>query len=120
MPTRAMLFITSMVFSLMACATTHQDDIVLAVENRKDNDGKVIILSGTLRESNGYYNLFSKNGQECVGVLLTDGQKEDYKSLVGRRVTLTGTLEAEGCGRDGICVEHICGPTIMTRITASR
>ncbi|MBB5986633.1 hypothetical protein [Sphingobium lignivorans] len=115
-----MLFITSMVFSLMACAATHQDDVVVAVEHRKDNDGKVIILSGTLRERNGYYNLFSRNNQECVGILITDSQKEDFKSLVGKRVTLTGTLEAEGCGRDGICVEHLCGPTIMTGVTVSR
>lgn len=115
-----MLLITSMVFSLVACAATRHDDVILVVEHRKDNDGKVISLSGTLRERSGYYNLFSINGRECVGVLLTDSQKDDYKYLVGRRVTLTGTLEAEGCGRDGICVEHLCGPAIMTSVTVSR
>lgn len=105
---------------LASCAATLQDPVVAVVKGSKENDGKFISLAGVLREKNGFFNLFSKDGEECVGVLLTDQQRNDYRASAGKRVTLTGTLEAEGCGRDGICVEHLCGPTILTNITALR
>lgn len=118
MKKRAILLVSTV--SLISCAVTMQDSVVDTVSRSRQNDGKSITVSGLLREKNGYYNLFSKNNEECVGVLLTDQQKKEFRSSAGKRVALTGTLEAEGCGRDGICVEHLCGPTIMTNITTLR
>lgn len=118
MTKKAILLVSIM--SLISCASTLQDSVVDTVSRSKQNDGKSITVSGFFREKNGYYNLFSKDNDECIGVLLTDQQKNEFRSRSGKRVTITGTLEAEGCGRDGICVEHLCGPTIMTNITALR
>lgn len=106
--------------SLLSCTTPHHDDVVKAILNRIDNDGNSIVVSGILRRSSSYYNLFSSDGRECIGILLTDRQMSEYSSIVNHRVTVAGTLEAEGCGREGICVEHLCGPTIMTGVTISR
>lgn len=105
---------------LVSCVSSHGDPVVLAVTNRAGNNGRLIMVSGTFRERNGYYNLFSSDGQECIGILTTDRQKIDYRSFVGQKVSVVGILQAEGCGREGICVEHLCGPTIMTGVTISR
>lgn len=105
---------------LASCTASHRDDVRLAMANRNNNDGKLVTVSGMLRERSGYYNLFSSDGQECIGVLLTDSQKLNYRSFSGQKVKVAGTLKSEGCGREGICVEHLCGPTIMTGVTVSR
>lgn len=120
MTKRVMSLVSLATLLLVSCAATLQDEVVSAVARSKENNGKTITISGILKERNGYYNLFSRNGNECVGILLNDQQREEYSPRAGKRVTITGTLEAEGCGRDGICVEHLCGPTIMTSITILR
>lgn len=105
--------------ALSSCATDHRDDVYSAVQARNANDGKSITISGLLKTNSGYYNLFSSDQKECIGLLLTDSQRQAYEGLAGQKVVVTGKLDAEGCGRDGICVEHICGPTILTDVSVS-
>ena len=119
MNARATLFSAALGFSLVACATALNDEVVSAVERRAEHNGRTVTLSGELRERKGFYNLHSRDGQECIGLLLTDQQRVEYRSSVGRRVTLTGTLEAEGCGGNNMCVEHLCAPTILTGVSAA-
>lgn len=105
--------------ALSSCVTGGRDDVYSAIEERAENDGKSVTVRGLLKTNSGYYNLFSSNGKECIGLLLTDSQRQSYKGLVDQKVVVTGNLDAEGCGRDGICVEHICGPTILTDVSVS-
>lgn len=102
-----------------SCATDKQDQVYSVVNARSDNDGKTLTVSGLLKVDNGYYNLFSRDQKECIGLLLTDSQRESYRSLINRRVAATGKFSAEGCGRAGICVEHICGPAILTDVAVA-
>ena len=114
------LYVACMVSLLFSCAGGRPDNISNIIANRALYNNKVVTVSGILREKNRYYNLFSGYKRECIGLLLTDGQKEAYKTNNNRRVMVSGTLRSEGCGREGICVEHLCGPTIMTGVTISR
>lgn len=113
------LFVSLLVFLLSACSTPPKDEVIEMLDRRLDNDGKTVTVTGILGVYRIYYNLYSKDGQRCIGLLLSDDQRVEYKSSVGKRVTLTGTLEAEGCGRDGICMDSLCSPTIMTHVTKS-
>lgn len=105
--------------TLSSCVTDSRDSVYSAIEERSENDGKPITVHGLLKTNSGYYNLFSRDGKECIGLLLTDNQRQSYKGFADQKVMVTGKLDAEGCGRDGICVEHICGPTILTDVSVS-
>lgn len=105
---------------LFTSCIASRDDVTHTMEHRNNYNEKTISISGVMRENSGFYNLFSNDRQECIGLLLTDSQRLEYKSYVGHRVTVAGILKAEGCGREGICVEHLCSPTIMTGVTVSR
>lgn len=102
-----------------SCAQGGLDDVYSIMSVRADRDGEKVVLKGFLKVNSGYYNLFSGDQKECIGLLLTDAQRESYKGLAGQRVAATGTFEAEGCGRNGICVEHMCGPAILTNVTVA-
>lgn len=104
---------------LVSCTTGHTDEVYSAIESRFVNDGKIITVQGILQFNSGYYNIFSEDRKECIGLLLTDRQRQSYKELIDRKAVVTGKLDAEGCGRDGICVEHICGPTILKEASIS-
>lgn len=120
MVARKALLTASVAGFLVSCVSSHRDDVIRTMANRIENNGKSVTVSGILRERGGYYNLFSNDGKECIGILLTDRQRREYRRFADHRVTVAGTLEAEGCGREGICVERLCGPTIMTGVTVSR
>lgn len=104
---------------LLSCASSKSNNVKMVVESRNQYSNKIVSISGILRERNSFYNLFSNDSQECIGVMLTDSQKELYKNMNGRNVAVRGILKPEGCGREGICVEHLCGPTIVTDVTVS-
>ena len=114
-----LLVVASLSLATSSCAHDGLDDVYSIMSARAERDGQNVSLRGVLKINNGYYNLFSKDQQECVGLLLTNNQRERFKELAGQQVAVTGTFEAEGCGRDGICVEHICGPAILTNVTVS-
>ena len=105
-------------FLVVSCVSG-ADDVYSAIEKRAAQDGETVTVGGTLKTTNGYFNLFSRDQRECIGLLLTDAQREEYRTYVGKRIQARGQLEAEGCGREGICVEHLCGPTILTKVTLS-
>lgn len=84
-------------------------------------DRTVVSVRGTLSVAeHGLINLHSRNKDECVGLLLTQADMDKYASWDRRDVLVTGTLESEGCGRDGFCDEHLCGPAILTGVTIRR
>jgi hypothetical protein len=58
-------------------------------------------------------NLYSSDRQQCIGLLVTTAQQPRYRQRSGQSVSLSGRLQAQGCGRDGICDEHLCGPAIL-------
>lgn len=102
-----------------SCASDGPDEVYSAISARLTNDGKLLSVHGLLKTNAGYYNLYSQNQKECVGLLLTDSQREKYTNLIGQQVVVRGTFKSEGCGREGICVEHICGPAIFTDVIIS-
>jgi len=117
--TKTTLMVIMVGVTLSSCVTDGRDDVYSAIEGRVENDGKSLTLRGLLKTNSGFYNLFSSDRKECIGLLLTDSQRQSYEALVDQKVVVTGNLDAEGCGRDGICVEHICGPTILTDVSVS-
>lgn len=104
---------------LFSCASPKANNVKKTVENIDQYRDKTVSISGILRECNNFYNLFSNDLQECIGVMLTDSQKKLYKNVGDQNVTVRGIMKPQGCGHDGICVEHLCGPTIITDVTVS-
>lgn len=102
--------------ALTSCITNLRDEVHSTIESQTENDGQIVTIQGFLKTNNNYYNLFSGDGKVCIGLLLTDTQRQRFQRLVDKRVFVKGRLDAEGCGRRGICVEHICGPTILTDV----
>lgn len=103
--------------SVAGCFSLNSDGVIGALKDRDRLDGTKVSIVGRLKSSHGYFNIFSKDGKECIGLLMTDEQRIASKALDGRFVTVTGTFESEGCGKKGFCVEHICSPDILEKIT---
>jgi hypothetical protein len=83
-------------------------------------DRTVVNVRGILSvDEHGLINLYSGDRDVCVGLLLTRAQLARYSTWHGSRALVTGTFESEGCGRDGFCDEHLCGPAILTGVTIS-
>jgi hypothetical protein len=80
---------------------------------RQAVDGHVVTVRGILGTRHGLFNLYSRDRQHCVGLLVTDAQRLRYVGFDGRPVEATGRMMAEGCGRNGICDEHLCGPAVL-------
>jgi hypothetical protein len=73
-----------------------------------------VTVHGRLQvQEHGLVNLYTANRQLCVGLLVTNRDRPHYRARQGRIVTVSGRLQAEGCGREGICDEHLCGPAIL-------
>ena len=104
---------------IQACATQSPDPVRELVSERVSRDGTVVELSGILRSNHGLLNLYARNGRTCVGLLMRNEEIARYQSLAGRMITLSGTLHAEGCGRDGICDEDLCGPAVLGDVRVS-
>lgn len=106
--------------AVSACQNTDRDPVVDLVKESSINNGQVVSVVGILRANKGYFNLHSKRGDECVGLQVAEDDVDEFKGLVGKSVNIQGRFEAEGCGRDGICVEHLCGPAIIARAQLER
>jgi hypothetical protein len=83
---------------------------------RQAVDGQVVTVRGILSARHGLLNLYSRDRQQCVGLLVTDADRLRYAGLDGRPVQATGRMMAEGCGRNGICDERLCGPAVLRDI----
>jgi hypothetical protein len=111
----APLLIVTGILSLHACSSV-SDTVGITLANRVANDGQRVLVAGRLRIHGGYYSLHSRNPNECVGLLLTDRQRQDYEMLDGKTVQANGTFELEGCGYKGVCNHNICSPDILTHV----
>lgn len=103
--------------ALTSCAPTEASTVRQLVESGALT-GQALTVSGVLKIDHGYYNLHSPDHARCVGLLLTNDQRARYGSLEGARVTVAGRFDAEGCGRNGLCVEDLCGPAVLTDISS--
>jgi len=99
---------------LVGCTATRPGLSVPAlVAAAAAQDGTRVTVHGRLHLTHGLINLYSRNRRLCVGLLVPINQVERFRRLAGREVTVSGRVQAEGCGREGICDEHLCGPAIL-------
>lgn len=113
MITRNLVVLVFTLFIATACAS---DALSMLLRDRHAHDGEIVRATGTLRNVNGLFNLYTSHRQECLGLLFTDADRERYRTWDGRRVTVSGLMQAEGCGREGVCDGRLCGPAILRRV----
>ena len=87
--------------------------------NRHALDGSHVEVQGILEVDHGYVNLMARNRQECVGLVTYVEDRARYVALNDHRVAASGIMDAEGCGRNGMCSEHFCGPAILRQVTVT-
>jgi hypothetical protein len=87
------------------------------VQNRAARNGQQVQLTGLLLVSHRFANLYAQNRRLCIGLIFRAPDENRRQALHGRAVRVSGTVQAEGCGRDGICDERLCGPAILTDVT---
>lgn len=103
--------------ALMSACVTSSDPVSDLVRNRASRDGQRVQVTGLFLVSHRYANLYAQNRRLCIGLVLrapSDGRRQ---ALHGRRVRVSGTVQAEGCGRNGFCDERLCGPAILQDVT---
>jgi hypothetical protein len=104
---------------LASCAASSIDPVSALLAERQERDGQRVNVEGVIGiDQHGLANLYSRDRGECVGLLITDQQRRHLASLEGRIAVVSGVIRAEGCGRDSFCDEHLCGPAILTDMTA--
>lgn len=79
-------------------------------------DGQELEVQGVVGSWHRGVNLYSPDRDACIGLLATEAEVLRFRALEGKRATVHGTLEAEGCGRDDICDEHLCGPAVLSSV----
>jgi hypothetical protein len=103
---------------VISCASAGRHasvDTVLA--SATHYDGKRITVRGVLSSRHGLLNLFTRRAEQCLGLILTPAERVALTRYVEREISLIGIFHAEGCGRDGICDEHLCGPGVLTHVS---
>lgn len=93
------------------------DSVRRLLAQRESLDGQRVQVRGVLGVDRGIVNLFSADRNNCLGLLTYTRDLDRYIALDGQRVIASGTLDAEGCGRRGVCVERMCGPAILRDVT---
>ena len=119
-PVAAVAFLVGASCASTAADTRVADSVQILVRERVARDGMTVQAEGVLRSSHGLLNLYSHDLQVCIGLPMRNFELERFRQLEGQRVSVSGTLHAEGCGRDGICDEHLCGPAILRDVAISR
>jgi hypothetical protein len=106
----------AIIVALSGCATNSSESISVrrAVSAAGEHDGQLVRIKGTVVSWHNGINLHSHDGRECIGILASETSIARFRAFEGRGVTLSGRLEAEGCGRKGICDEHVCGPSVLS------
>ncbi|WP_126174528.1 hypothetical protein [Altericroceibacterium xinjiangense] len=79
-------------------------------------NGQEVQVHGVIGSWHGGVNLFSPNRHECIGLLAAQTEVLRLRAFEGKRISVRGRLEAQGCGRDGICDEHLCGPAVLSSV----
>ena len=75
---------------------------------------RAVTVHGRVRvQEHGLVNLYAADRQQCIGLLVTDRDRPNYRERKGRIVSVIGRLHAQGCGREGLCDDHLCGPAIL-------
>lgn len=106
--------------AIASCAAGSAFSVHRLLSERQAHQAMRVSVVGVLGLRHGLVNLFSRNGRECIGLLTHVEDRGSYSALNGQTVLVSGILEAEGCGRNGICDEHLCGPAILRDVTVSR
>lgn len=102
----------------LLCASSVQNNTVQTLSaDPYAIDGNEVRVTGIVVMQHGLANLYSEDRQECVGLLITDGQRPMFAAQDNQTVDVIGTMWAEGCGREGICDEHLCGPAVLRDVS---
>jgi hypothetical protein len=108
----------ALVIGVAGCATTSSTSLPVerAVREASQRNGQLVQVEGFVGSWHNGVNLFSPSRRECIGLLVRDTDVVRFRAIDGRRVTVRGKLEAQGCGYDGICDEHLCGPAVLSLV----
>ena len=108
------LLLAATLLTLSACASAMKGQSVpVLLANAAAQDGTRVTVHGRLIADHGFINLYSPDRRQCLGLLVFEESKRLYLHRDHRVVTVEGRLQAEGCGREGMCVEQLCGPAIL-------
>lgn len=87
-----------------------------AVSEAELRNSQVVQVHGVIGSWHSGVNLLSPSRRECIGLLSAQTDLTRLRAYEGQRVTVSGTLQAQGCGREGICDEHLCGPAVLSSV----
>jgi hypothetical protein len=107
------------VAAVASCTTASEYTVRTLIQERSAKDGTYVTVRGVLGLRHGLVNLFSHDREECIGLLTYVDEGARYSRLDGRTVVASGTLQSEGCGREGFCDEHLCGPAILRNVSVT-
>jgi hypothetical protein len=84
-------------------------------------DGRQVQISGIVFMKEDSRNVVSSRNADnnfCVGLLVTETEFQALKRFDGKRATVTGLFDKEGCGGLTICHDS-CGPYAMSDLVIS-
>lgn len=84
-------------------------------------DGRQVQTSGIVFMNEDSREVVSSRDPDknfCVGLLVTEAEFQALKRYDGKRATVTGLFDKEGCGGLTICHDS-CGPYAMSRLKIS-
>jgi hypothetical protein len=121
MQLKSIYLVAAAVLGSCAAGSARTDDPLSGLlAQRQALDGQEVQAHGVFRVKQGFANLHSRDGRQCVGLLTHTVAPGDMTSLDGRQVRVSGRLMAEGCPKGGACSEHLCGPAIIYNARVER
>ena len=109
--------LAAIVTSLIGCAYASGYDVRTIVQQATIYDGRTITVRGVIVRHDLFLNLYSRDRQVCIGLLVSNDLRESLYQYEGETIAVSGRLHAQGCGRDAMCVEHLCGPAVLRDVT---
>lgn len=106
----------SVTAAVAGCISSNRPPIARAVDEAELRNSQLVQVQGVVGSWHEGVNLYAPSREECIGLLVTEAELPRLRAQEGKKVTVSGKLEAQGCGRDGICDEHVCGPAILSSV----
>ena len=103
--------------SIVSCALDMKPSVGDILNFATRHNGHQITVRGRISSRHGLLSLFNRSAKQCIGLILTPSERLSFSKYVEREISVTGTFQADGCGRDGVCDEHLCGPGVLTHVT---